>query len=112
MQKEYLIPANSKRSMLIFSVFRVIDLIIFGAGLGASMILLLVLPITTLSVAIIALLPGLTAGLLVLPIPNYHNVRVLLESVFTFYTSRQKFIWKGWCFLDGQSDSEKQIYKR
>lgn len=108
MENEFLIPANSKRSMLILGLFTWQDLIIFGIGLAATMLLLLILPIQTLTWALLAISPGLIAGFLVLPIPNYHNMRVLLKSAFTFFTTRQKFVWKGWCVLDGNEGEDKQ----
>lgn len=107
----YLIPANSKKSMLIFGLFNQLDLIIFGVGLGISLILLMVLPVDELAWAIVAISPGLITGLLVMPIPNYHNVRTIIRLAYEFYTTRQQFIWKGWCFLDDK-ETKKQIYKR
>ena len=100
----YLIPANSKKSMLIFGLFNKIDLIIFGVGVATTLLLLLILPVEELVVALIAVAPGLICGFLVLPIPNYHNMRTVIKSIYNFYTSRQKFIWKGWCFLDGKNE--------
>jgi len=108
MEDEFLIPANSKRSMLILGLFTWQDLIIFGSGILVTIVLLLILPIQTLVWALIAISPGLVAGFLVLPIPNYHNMRVLLNSAFTFFTTRQKFVWKGWCVLDGNEREGKQ----
>ncbi|MBR1376893.1 MAG: hypothetical protein IJ565_03670 [Bacilli bacterium] len=107
MRGNYLIPANSKRSMLIFGVFQPIDLIIFGSGIGATLILLLTLSADTLLTVIIVLLPVLVAGFLVLPVPNYHNMRVVLTNVWEFYTTRQQYVWKGWCALDESKDSKK-----
>ena len=100
----YLIPANSKKSMLIFGLFNQVDLIIFCSGAGSTLLLLLILPVEQLLPAIIAIVPGLVCGFLVLPIPNYHNVRTVIKSAYTFFTTRQKFIWKGWCFLDGKDE--------
>lgn len=100
----YLIPANSKKSMLIFGLFNQVDLIIFGSGVGATLLLLLILPVEQLLPAIVAITPGLICGFLVLPIPNYHNVRTVIKSAYTFFTTRQKFVWKGWCFLDGKDE--------
>ena len=37
----YLIPANSKKSMLIFGLFNTTDLIIFLSGLGLTLLLML-----------------------------------------------------------------------
>lgn len=105
----FLIPANSKRSMLIFGVFNKFDLILFGCGLVISFILLLSLPLQNVWVAVLAIAPGLVTGFLVLPIPNYHNMLTLLKSIIEFYTNRQKFIWKGWCYY---SVKEKKRNKK
>ena len=102
----YLIPANTKKSQLIFGVFNKFDFALFGSGVGISLFLLLILPVEQLSIAIIAILPGLITGFLVFPIPYYHNVLTVIKNCFVFYTSRQKFSWKGWCVTDGEESSE------
>lgn len=104
MDNNYLIPANSKKSMLIFGIFNKFDLILFGVGVSLTLLLLLILPIENLVVAIITLAPGLICSFLVFPIPNYHNVLTILRSIIDFYTTRQKFIWKGWCCNDGKGE--------
>ena len=98
----YLIPANSKKSMLIFGLFNKVDLIMFGGGLVLTIILLLVLPIEIFWVAIIAVAPGLITGFLVLPVPNYHNMLTVIISAINFLTGRREFIWKGWCYPHGE----------
>ncbi len=98
----YLIPANSKKSMLIFNVFNTVDLVLFGTGVAISFLLLMFLPVDQFWVAILAISPGLITGFLVMPIPNYHNVRTVLKEAWEFYTTRQKYIWKGWCFDSGE----------
>lgn len=112
MREQFLIPANSKRSMLIFGVFNQLDLIIFLSGLITSVIFLLALPLDNLTIAIIAMAPGLICSFLVMPVPNYHNIRTILKSVWYFYTTRQKYIWKGWCFTSESESYEKQIYEQ
>jgi len=99
----YLIPANSKKSMLIFGLFNQFDLILFGTGLGVSLLLLMILPVDELLWAIIAIIPGSVTAFLVMPVPNYHNVRTFIKIAIEFYTKRQQFIWKGWCFNDGET---------
>ncbi|MBE6138437.1 MAG: hypothetical protein E7173_01670 [Firmicutes bacterium] len=99
---QFLIPANSKKSMLIFGLFRPFDLGLFGAGVGLTLLLLPLLPIEQLLYAVIALIPALIAGFLVFPIPNYHNVRTVIMSVWRFYTERRIYYWKGWCFSNGE----------
>ena len=108
---KYLIPANSKKSMLIFGVFTTFDLVLFGSGLGVSIILLLIISPNTLVTAVIDLLPAVICGFLVLPIPNYHNARIIIMEMYKFFTSRQKFIWKGWCVKDEYGDEPQQIHK-
>ncbi|MBQ6816844.1 MAG: hypothetical protein IJO27_00260 [Bacilli bacterium] len=98
----FLIPANSKKSMLIFGLFNKVDLIMFGSGLVLTIILLLVLPIEIFWVAIIAVAPGLITGFLVLPVPNYHNMLTVIISAINFLTGRREFIWKGWCYPHGE----------
>lgn len=104
---EYLIPANSKKSMLYFGLFNKMDLFIFIPGILASLLLLAILPTEKLLFAIIALSPGVITGILVIPIPNYHNIRTILRLAYEFYTTRQKYVWKGWCFNDGDEGSKK-----
>lgn len=100
----YLIPANSKKSMLYFGLFNSTDLWILIPGILTTLFLLLILPVEQLIPALIAVAPGLICGFLVLPVANYHNVRTFIKSVFKFYTSERKYIWKGWCLLDGKDE--------
>lgn len=106
MDRTYLIPANSKKSMLIFNVFNTVDMIIFGSGLGISFLLMMFLPVEQFWAAVAAISPGLICGFLVLPVPNYHNVRTVIKNAWIFYMSRQKYIWKGWCYNYGETDKK------
>ena len=103
---KFLIPANTKQSMLIFGVFTTFDLILFGSGLGITILLLMIISPNTLLTAVIDLAPGVITGFLVLPIPNYHNTRVIIQDIYRFYTTRQKFVWKGWCVSDEYGDKK------
>lgn len=96
----YLIPANSKKSMLILGVFTMTDLILFGAGIVTTGIMLLVIQSTSILTMIMKLLPALITGMLVMPVPNYHNVLGFLSSFFRFINSRKQYYWKGWCVKD------------
>ena len=107
MDNMYLIPANSKKSMLLFGLFTKFDLALFLIGVGVSLLLLLVLPIQSFLFAIIALGPGLISAFLVFPVPNYHNIRTVIKLAWEFYTTRQKYIWRGWCYKDGEEDGKK-----
>lgn len=102
----YLIPANSKKSMLYFGLFNKVDLILFGCGITLSLLLLMILPVEELLFAIIALAPGVITGVLVIPIPNYHNIRTIIRLAYEFYTTRQQYVWKGWCLGDGEDDKK------
>ena len=107
MNNSYLIPANSKKSLMIFGLFYTFDLILFGTGVGITLLLLLILPIDQLPVAIIAIMPALITGLLVFPVPNYHNILTVLIDLWNFVTTRQKYVWKGWCSKDEISKIKK-----
>lgn len=111
MNGDYLIPANSKKSMLIFGLFTTLDLIIFGVGIGLTLLLLVTVPLNSTIVTILVLLPGLLSGFLVMPVPNHHNMLTFIMAIYEFYTTRQKFIWRGWCVMNEQGD-EKQVYRR
>ena len=102
----YLIPANSKKGLLKFSVFNTQDLIIFGVGLGISFLCLMFLPTQNFWIAVLSVSPGLLAGFLVFPVPNYHNVRTVIKNAWIFYTTRQKYIWKGWCVKNEEASKK------
>ncbi len=106
-QNSYLIPANSKKSLLFFGLFNKFDLILFGTGISISVILIMILPIADIKFAIISLLPVAATGLLVFPVPYYRNIRTAIHSMWEFYTTRQRFIWKGWCVREKIEDNEK-----
>ena len=98
----FLIPANAKKSMLIFGLFTKFDLILFLVGVGISLLLLMTLPVQQIAIAIIALLPALVTGFLFLLLPNYYNMRTLLSSAIQFLMNQRKFKWKGWCVPHGE----------
>lgn len=103
----YLIPANSKKSLLIFGWFNKFDLILFGSGVGITLLMMMIVPVEELLYAIIAILPAAVTLLLVLPIPNYHNVLTVIVAAWNFVTIRKCFIWKGWCLIDGEETNKK-----
>ena len=103
----YLIPANAKKGTLILNMFRPFDLWLLLGGIGASLFGLAIVPSTSLLAVIIALLPGCICGLLVFPVPNYHNVMCALISIYKFYTEGRNYVWKGWCFYERFSENSK-----
>lgn len=100
MNDQFLIPANSKRSTLILSLFRPFDLGLFAGGITLSLILLLIISPSSIIGAVVDLAPGVICAFLVLPIPNYHNTMTLIKELYTFYTGRRNYVWKGWCVKD------------
>ena len=82
-----------------------IDLIIFGSGLFVTLLLVMILPMDKTWVAILSVIPGVVCALLVTPVAYYHNVRQLIIEIYSYFTKRNKFVWKGWCFLD-ESESK------
>lgn len=105
---DYLIPANSKRSLLLFGLFKPFDLILFGLGIGTTILLLMILSPADFMIAMLDIAPALITGFLVLPIPNYHNTLNVIKEVYHFYTTRQKYIWKGWCVKDAFKQQNKK----
>ena len=103
----YLIPANTKRSMLILGLFNQFDLILFATGLSVSLLAFMLVPLENTFIAILAIMPGLISGFLVIPIPYHHNVLTILTAIYKFYTSRQNYVWKGWCFSNEQQNINK-----
>ena len=96
----YLIPANSKKSMLLFGLFTKFDLILVSSGAGLTLLLLFIISPGSLSSAIICLLPLLVTAFLVVPIPNYHNVLTLIKELINYFYSRRNYKWRGWCYKD------------
>ena len=105
MNGRYLIPANSKRAQLIFSVFKPVDLIIASVGASITLILFVSVAPDTLLNAMLILLPLLVCSFLVIPVPNYHNMRCVINNLYRFYfVERQQFRWRGWCVKDEFKD--------
>lgn len=101
---QYLIPANSKRSMLILGLFTPIDLIIFGVGAGITMMLLFIINAQTLQDIGIILTPLLISGAMVLPIPNHRNLWQFTANVYNYFSHRRRYYWRGWCMLYGEKE--------
>lgn len=93
----YLIPANSKKSQLILSMFTPTDLVIFGIGLAVTIALALAVKTSSVGGIIGILAPALFATFLVAPIPNYHNIMTLISSIINYAFNRKTYFWRGWC---------------
>ena len=107
MNNKYLIPANTKRSMLIFGLFKPIDLIIFLVGVVATIFLVAALGTDTPSQVLVGLSPLIICSLMVSPIPNHRNLWTFTVNVYTYFTSQRKYRWRGWCMLHGE-ENDKQ----
>ena len=103
MNGRYLVPANASRGKLLFGLFRGVDLGIFLTGVGISFLLLMIFAgdISDVGVSITMLMPAGICTFLVLPIAYHHNVLVFLQSMYRFYTTNQRYKWKGWCISSG-----------
>lgn len=99
--REYIIPANSKKSQKILGVFHPVDLFIFLPGAGTTLLLLMIFPASNLTAMGLMLLPLLVTSFLVMPVPYYHNVLQFIINVVSFYTNYRRYLWKGWCYKDG-----------
>ena len=93
----YLIPANSKKSLLIMGMFKPSDLWILGIGICISLVLMFGIEGDTVGILVIKLLPIATAVTMVLPIPYYHNVITYLLEVVAYVQSVKEYKWRGWC---------------
>lgn len=100
----YIIPANSKSGKLIFNIFRPFDLILASAGLVVSVLLILIFAPANLLGAIICLIPGLVCAFLVVPVPNYHNVLVVIQEAIRFFSNRRNYKWEGWSVKKDESE--------
>ena len=107
----YLVPANAKKGTLIFNMFRPFDLGLFCGGVGASLFLLAIFSTSSAILTLLFCMPAAVCGLLVFPIPNYHNVLCAIISIFDFYGSRRRYEWKGWCFREQFGTDEKSVKK-
>lgn len=96
----FLVPANTKKSILIMGFMRRIDAFIGAIGLIATVLLLLVSNNINTWETLLVCMPAIVAGILILPIPNYHNTMVALQSIFRYYNERRNYIWRGWCAYD------------
>lgn len=93
----YLIPANSKKSQLILGFFTPLDLILFSSGVGLTILLLMIIKTASMIEMLLILLPALVTGLLVTPVPYYHNVLQFIINVLEFIFNPRRYHWRGWC---------------
>ena len=106
----YLVPANSKKSMLYFSLFNKTDLVILITGVVITFgLLLLFNNAESTMLKFICAMPALTALLPVSPLPYYHNVRTLIGNIYTYYARRKNYFWRGWCVKDEARKSEREF---
>lgn len=97
MNNEYLIPANSKKSMLILGIFNKFDCYLAGAGVALTLIFLLIFDSEKFINVIIIFSPVAISAFLLFPIPNYHNLITVFGNIYNYFTTNQRLVWKGWC---------------
>lgn len=95
-----LIPSNAKKSTLILGFFNTLDLIVFGIGITFTVVMLLTINSSSLDVLIMIILPALISGLLIMPVPHYHNVLQLLINIYTYLMGKKNYKWKGWSMYE------------
>lgn len=93
-----LVPANTKKSMLLLGFLRPTpDLPIILGGILITVLLLALFPDVSTWILILYCIPMLVGAILVMPIPNYHNTLCAIQSILNFYNSRRNYKWRGWC---------------
>lgn len=102
----FLIPANAKKGTLILNVFRPIDFIMFCTGACITLIMFLIVDTNNTTMLLISCIPVGVTGLLVIPIPNYHNVLCAIQSILRFFVERRNYYWRGWCFYEKFGDKK------
>lgn len=106
MNDQYLIPANSKRSMLIFGFFEPIDLIIFGTGALITTVLLFTIGTNTIKEMFGILLPLIISTIMVAPIPNHRNVWKFTANLYKYFSNQKDYKWRGWCVIDERKEEK------
>jgi hypothetical protein len=104
----FLIPSNSKRSMLIFGLFRPIDLGIFITGGVLTFLLIFINSPQDLTDVLVDLLPLLIAVVMVTPIPNQMNIWSFTVNVYSFLTHQRDYRWRGWCKSYGDTTNKEE----
>lgn len=104
---QYLIPANTKRSMLIFGLFTSVDLIIIGVGVALSGLLFLIISAETLKDMFVILTPAIIVAFMVMPVPNHRNIWNLTANIYYYLSRRRTYFWKGWCITNGEETDTK-----
>ena len=103
MEDNFLIPANSKKSVLILGFFTPIDLVIFLLGLTFSIIMLILIQTSVLLVMLMIISPALISAFLIMPVPYYHNIlNIIVELYQFFFVNPRQYEWKGWCYKNGK----------
>ncbi len=98
----YLIPANTKKGQLILGMFRPFDLLLLCSGVLVTLILLVIMPLASTGIVILVLSPAVICGLLVTPVPYYHNILNIIIELYEYLTNRQTYRWRGWCYKSGK----------
>jgi hypothetical protein len=103
----YLISANSKRSMLIFGIFRPVDLGIFITGGVLTFLLIFINNPQDMTDVFVDLLPLLIGAVMITPVPNQMNIWSFTVNVYSFLIHQRNFRWRGWCKSYGE-ETKKQ----
>lgn len=106
MNDTFLIPSNSKRSMLILGMFTKVDLAIFITGLIFTVLLIIINNPQDLADVGIDVLPLIITVIMIIPVPNQHNIWTLTANIYSYLTKPRNYRWKGWCIYESE-DNDK-----
>ena len=103
----YLIHANTKRSMLIFGIFRPIDLGIFITGGVLTFVMIFINNPQDLTDVFIDLIPLLVGSIMITPVPNQMNIWSFTVNVYSFLIHQRNYRWRGWCKSYGEETKDE-----
>jgi hypothetical protein len=94
--------------MLIFGMFRPVDLGIFITGGVLTFLLIFINNPQNLTDVLIDLLPLLITTTMVAPVPNQMNIWSFTVNVYSFLVHQRDYRWRGWCKSYGQETREEK----
>ena len=80
----------------------------FATGVVVSLLALAIVHSDNTIAILLSCLPAGITGLLVVPIPHYHNVLCAIQCIIKFYTGKREYQWRGWCFYEKFADDKKK----
>jgi len=91
-----LVPANAKKGLLIFNMYKLTDFLLIVVSAIITIIIYFMVDKSFASI-LLAMSPLVLAILYTIPIPNYQNLNKVLRNLSQYTRNDQKYYWKGWC---------------